>query len=314
MKNTIIGKEIIGIIILVVLVMLMRNLPSPLNVILCFISLVAFLSYPVIKGYLNDHNKNSKSPKAKKAIKKKSTQSSFDEKNKINTNKNLIAILKLAFMILSVITIIASVSFCVIIGNYKIMSSLCMVLFLIIFILYIKYSNILVIEDTKEQYFKEKINIKYILLIPCISLGLRSIFDFNLLSYTMFIILSIVLFLAIIFVFFIFTNGNQRKRSSICIIVMAALFFAPSAVIQSNYIFDYSEANIVQSTIYDKITSKSSKSGDSFKIVVGTSKNKRIEIRVPKEYYEKHAMGDKVNVFEKQGFLNIPYIYVKTKS
>lgn len=241
-------------------------------------------------------------------------EDSSSPQNKKNNNKMLISRLKLIFTILTVTSIVVTAAFLFIIVNYKLMSILSIALFITIFILYIKYNDILSLEDEKRNYTRGKINITYAIFIPCIGLTLRSLMDFNLLSYKVFIIMSIIVFLAILFAFFWFTNEYQSKKSSIGIIVAAALLFAPSAVVQVNYIFDYSDSVIIQSPIYDMRISKGSKAPDRYIVKVTLSDNKKIELNVSEEYYKRHAIGDMVDIVERQGFLKIPHAYVKNNS
>ncbi|MFZ5987013.1 MAG: hypothetical protein ACOYWZ_07800 [Bacillota bacterium] len=247
-----------------------------------------------------------------KAINKEINESLGDNV-KVDRDKALIARLKLICTMLTVASVTASSTFLFLIINYKVMSLLCMALFISIFVLYVKYNDIISLADEKNQetFTKGRINITFLILIPSIGLGLRSILDFNLVSYKMFAVWSLLFFSALLFIFFGFTNEYKRRKSSILVMIMAALFFAPSAVAQTNYVFDFSKAAVSQSQIYGMRISENSNSPDEYLIEVMISNSKKIELDISKEYYKRLSIGDTVNIAVKEGALKIPYAFVK---
>lgn len=227
-------------------------------------------------------------------------------------NKKLISRLKLVCTVLFFVSVLVSAVFLFIDINYRIMSSLCMILFICIFILYIRYNDILSLDDKKGQktFSKGKINIIFLIFIPSFALGIRSLLDIELTSYKNFVIFSILLFSIILFIFFLFTNEYKRKKSSIWVIIIVALFFAPAAVAQTNCIFDNSKEIITEARIYDMSISSGSKSTTTYQLDVEEPSGKRIELDVSKKFYERVAVGYTVVVGERKGLLNIPYAYV----
>ena len=237
------------------------------------------------------------------------------DNEKPDMDKGLVERLKLVFIFLTVLSIVASAAFLFFLEYYKIMSSLCIVLFISIFALYIKYNDIFSMNDEKyaETFSKGKIKIVLPLLILSGVLGFSSVLAFTLLSYEMFAVFSVLLFLVILFFFFRFTNEYKRKKWSILSIIFIALVFAPSAVVQINYILDTSKAAIVESKIYNMRISKGSDEPDEYLVKVAASNGKIIEFNVSKEYYENHSIGDTAVIREKKGFLSIPYGFIKQK-
>lgn len=235
----------------------------------------------------------------------------FDDSN-IEYNPDFIAKLKSVCMILTIISIVVSLIFLFLNINYKILSMLCIVIIISILALYIKYNGVLSLSDKKnsELFYKNRVNITMSIIVPCIIVGLRSLLDFKLTSYNTFLTLSILLFLIILFIFFKFTNEYKKEKTSIFVILLVAISFAPSAVIQINYIFDNSKGTVFESIIYDKEITEDSKHGDSYYIKVVLPENKNIELEVSKEYYENHCKGVIAEVVEKEGFLKVPYAFV----
>ncbi|QVK17668.1 hypothetical protein KHQ81_12560 [Mycoplasmatota bacterium] len=271
--------------------------------------------------------KKKKKFKLLEIISKKSVKAFFQginidikSKEQVNTpvikkgkhNQKSISNLKLIFIILTFISILVSAIFLFLPFSYKILSILCMLVFISSFVLYVMYNDIISIEDDSNHktFTKDKINIIFVLMFPCISLGLRSLLDFDLMSYKTFLVFSILIFSIILLVFFIFTNEYKNKKSAIFVIIFAALFFSPSVVVQTNYIFDSSESKIIQTEIIDKRVSESSKSPDKYLIKVIVSNGKTIELDISEEYYNSLTIGDVVDVGEKEGFLKIGYVYV----
>lgn len=223
--------------------------------------------------------------------------------------------MKLVFTVLTAASMLIGASFLFLDFNYKLMSVLCMMLFAAFFILYIKYDKLFSLEDEQDApvFTKDKINLSYSIFLPCFALGLRSMLDFNIISYRMFWIFTGIVFLAIMFMFFMFSDEYKRKKSAIGLIIIAALFFAPSSVIQMNYVFDNSPESLTRSEIYSMRISEGSKAPDDYLLEVDISTGQKMEMKVSKEYYESVSVGDKVLVVEKEGFLNIPYAYINEK-
>ncbi|MDP4179527.1 MAG: hypothetical protein Q8942_00355 [Bacillota bacterium] len=239
-------------------------------------------------------------------------EDSIIENVNADRHKLLIARLKLICAMLTVVSVGVSAAFLFLIINYRLMSVLSMALFISIFILYVKYNDIFSIADEKNQktFTKGKINISILILIPCFGLGIRSLLDFNITSYKMLMVWVLLIFLTFIFIFFRFTHEYKRKKSSIWVIIIAILFFAPAAAVQTNYLFDSSKSIVVQSKIDNMRVSKGSKSPDRYLIKVTISNGKGIELGISKEYYNRLSNGDTVEIVEKEGFLKIPYAFV----
>ena len=217
--------------------------------------------------------------------------------------------------VLTYLSLAAGVAFFFLESKWKFLSILCILLFSTIFILYTRHNNVLSLADKKNEKrsIKEKINVGPPLLMIGMALAIRSDMDFNLTSYKVLVGLSLLLFSTIMFVFFYFTKEYKRNKSSIWIIIISALLFSPGAVIQTNYIFDFSKPTVMESRILHMKTLKKSNMPYQWLIDITDLNGNKIEVKVPKESYRKFYTGRPVNVVEKEGCLKVPYVYVENK-
>lgn len=226
-------------------------------------------------------------------------------------DKKLINKLKSICLLLTIFSAVDVALFFFTSVNYKVLSLICILLFLITFGLYVKYNKIFSIDDSSKVFSKNKINITLPLFISSLGLGLCSLLDFNLLSFKMLIELSVLFSAIILFIFFRFTKEYKRKKSIMFMIMFMLLYFAPAAVVQTNYIFDKSDSKIETSKVYDMRIEKGSKGPDRYYVKVNILNGRKIELDVSKEYYEDLKIGSTVYVVERDGFLKIPYAYIE---
>lgn len=229
-------------------------------------------------------------------------------------DKNLFKRLKLAFTFLTVISSVISAALVFLDLNHKVISLLCMMCFVIYYFLYIRYDNIFSLEDIKRDdsaFSKNKVNIAFAILVPCFALmcDSASVLD-CITSYKMFWIYSTAVFLSLLFVFFRFTEEYHKVKSSAFCMVIAALLFASSSVIQINFIFDKSKTILMLSNIYSMHVNKESKGPDEYVLEVEISTGTMMELDVSPDFYAGLKKDDKVTVAERDGFLKIPYAFV----
>ena len=212
-------------------------------------------------------------------------------------------------LILSILSLVAGFVFIFLNINYKAESIICILLFIVTFIFYIKFNGVVSLEDNEKEENKDKINALFPLYCSAIALGVRSNLDFNLLSYKMLIIISSIIFVFIMVIFFVFTREYKKVKSCILTIILASLFFAPSATLQINYVFDMSPKKVEISTISNMEMESKSKGFDEYKLTVQNSSGKEMKLRVSKAYYRTVEIGDSIHVCWRDGLFNIPYVY-----
>ena len=229
--------------------------------------------------------------------------------------KAMLPRLKKICLALTVLAVIAGVAFMFLpIGPvvYRILSAACMLIPIVTGILYAKYNTLLSIEDKSrdEAVFKKSgVNVIIPLLIPSVVLMLRTIYDFTVTDWAGLLIWSGTIFMVILLLLLAFTTEYKRKKSVIVLFVMAALAYAPSAVLHINGLYDSSTPTVYSSQLLDKhISDGRSSTFYYFTVEMGNGKEK--DIGVSPEYYEERGVGDTVTVVEQSGLLGIDYVYI----
>lgn len=245
--------------------------------------------------------------------KRSNTSYSIPSEKPLSRNDRIILPkLKRICLVLYVLAIVAPAVFLFIDLNYRLMSTICLLIPIAILVLYFKYNNILSFEDEKagKKYSRNKISMGLPLIFPSLGLGLRSLLDFNFTEYRMFLFWSVIIFSAALLAFFLFTTEYKTKKSAILVMVISMLFYAPSATAQVNYLLDSSEPVISYSQVIDKYIDTSSKGPNSYILTMNLKNGKRCDLKVSRTYYNMVEKGRVVQISEKTGFLKIIYATV----
>lgn len=228
--------------------------------------------------------------------------------------KKILPRLKKVCLALTVLAFVAGAAFLFLPGGpilYRILSAACMLIPAAAFALYLKYNNCLSVEDSNDAMFKKyRANISTALLIPSAALAIRTMFDFNVTGWTSFAIWSGAIIAAVLLATFMFTKEYKRKKSAIWMIILVVLFYAPSAVVQVNGLYDYSEPVVYDTTLIDKHISEGRRSGTRYLYTVIMEDGSGMELGVSEEFYEEREAGDAVTVVEQSGLLGIGYAYI----
>jgi hypothetical protein len=227
--------------------------------------------------------------------------------------KRILPGLKKACLALTVLAIVAGAAFIFLPGGpvlYRVLSAACILIPVAAFVLYMKYNNLLSIEDSNDSMFKRsRANISTALLIPSGALVMRTIYDFNVTGWASFAIWSGAMIAVVLLMMFKFTKEYKRKKSVIWMIVLVALFYAPSAVVQVNGLYDYSEPVVYSTTLLDKHISEG-RSSTRYIYTVEMEDGSEKDLGVSREFYREQVAGDTVTVVEQSGLLGIDYAYI----
>jgi hypothetical protein len=234
------------------------------------------------------------------------------EKSLSRNDRLILPRLKRICLVLDVLAIVAPAVFLFVDLNYRLMSTICLLIPIVILVLYFKYNNILSFEDEKagKTYGRSKIRMELPLIFPSLGLGLRSLLDFNFTEYRMFLFWSVIIFSAALLSFFLFTTEYKTKKSAILVMVISMLFYAPSATAQVNYLLDSSKPIISYSQVINKHIDTSSKGPDRYILTVNLKNGKQCDLMVSRTYYNMVEKGRTVQISEKTGFLKIEYASV----
>lgn len=193
---------------------------------------------------------------------------------------------------------------------YYVLSAICMILPLIALTLYFKYNSIVSIlgEIENTNYRESHVSVILPLLIPSLTLGIRALSDFNMLTdYKMLIILSISIAAVILISFFIFSNEYKKRKSAIFIIIFCVLFYAPSLCLNVNNI-RYEKTPYIKATVYDQKMELSPRSPTKYTLAVTTKDGKNINLKVTRQEYGFVHKGSTTTVLESKGLLGITFV------
>ncbi len=195
--------------------------------------------------------------------------------------------------------------------TYAILTFLCLVICLTLFIVYIKFQKYLSLTDKPNNNLikKGKIGIiKEFILFPVI-FALFSTLEVDTFVYydlSKFLIISAILFLILITILFIFTKEYKKEKSVIFVIIISCILLSPSVINKVNTVYDFSRPQKVYCQIIDNPTETNKKDEITYYLKV-KYKNKNKKIEVSKETYEKYGVGDKLLVYKHFGALGIEY-------
>lgn len=229
--------------------------------------------------------------------------------------KSILPKLKKACLVLTVLAVIAGAAFFFLpIGPvvYRVLSAVCIIIPAVTFGLYIKFNNLLSIEDKGNDdpmFKKSRVNITIPLLIPSAALGVRTIYDFDVTGWVSLIVWSVAVIAVMLLVMFKFTKEYKRKKSVIFMIIFVILYYAPSAVMQINGLYDYSTPVVYSTSLIEKHISEG-RNSTRYYFTVELENGKEKDLGVTREYYKTQEPGETVVVVEQSGLLGIDYAYI----
>jgi hypothetical protein len=217
----------------------------------------------------------------------------------------------LALTIASVITAALFFFYIPDLATYRALSAVCMLIPAFTFALYIKYNKLLSIEDKKGPIFKKaSVNVSLPRLVPSAMLAIRTLYDFNVTGWVRLIIWSAAIVAAALLAFFKFTKEYKRKKAVLSIIILSVLFYAPSAVMQVNCLYDNSAPIVYSSALLDKHMSKGNRGGTYYYFNIEMKDGEQRHIKVGRDLYETYDEGSLVTVVEQEGLLGVSYAYI----
>lgn len=245
-------------------------------------------------------------------ITRKSKNASERKKHITNKDKDKLNFLNKFFFIFS---IISSVIFGIYFVYYNkiahaILTTLCIIICLTPFILYIKYPNYLSIKDTSrdELYFQDrKINIIQNVFIFPVVLCIICIFEceiFSYYNYSMLLIYSVILLTIFILIMLTITKEYKKEKSAMITIIFIGLFLCFSITHMVNTAYDFSSPQVISCQITDNPTWTNNNDETTYYLTF-KYKDENIKTEVKKETYETYKVGDNIAVIKQQGLLNI---------
>ncbi|MBE7089895.1 MAG: hypothetical protein E7362_03725 [Clostridiales bacterium] len=236
-----------------------------------------------------------------------------DDESSINDQeKSKLSKLNVAFFVHSIVSAVAFGVYFMSFNNIvsAIFATLCIILCLLPFALYIAFPKYISIKD-HSRYASTvqngKLNIllnvlMFPILFALISLLKGTVFThYNTIKL---LIYSVVLFLVLIASLFIFTKEYKKEKSVIFVAIMVFLALSPSIVHNVNVAYDFSKPEQIHCQIVDNSTWVDKKNNITYYLTFKYGEQE-IKTEVSKETYEKYNVGEEISVIKKQGALGI---------
>ena len=236
-----------------------------------------------------------------------SNENIINNKDKDKMNK-----LNKFFFIFSIISSIIFGVYFMFLNNIAqaILTTLCIIICLIPFVLYIIFPKYISIKE-KPRYDsniqKGKLNIIQNALVFPILFVLISLIDGYVFVYYDFVkllIYSAILFIIFISILLACNKEYKKEKSALVVIIFVCLFLSPAIVHKVNTSYDFSSSQEIYCQIIDKPTWTNNNDETTYYLTFNY-KDKSIKAEVSKEAYEKYNIEDNIVVIKKQGLLGI---------
>ena len=137
--------------------------------------------------------------------------------------------------------------------------------------------------------------------------ALRTLFDFNFLTWKPLLLYSGILLVVIAVLLLVYYKELRHRIGYLLCVLFLCIFFCIGAVGQLNYLLDTSGPQRQSATVTDMHISTGSKSPDRYVLTVVTFSGTEMELQTSKEHYNALSIGDNVTVYIKEGGLGISY-------
>lgn len=163
---------------------------------------------------------------------------------------------------------------------------------------FFQYSN----SDSNND-FSLKPNIAKSIITPVFINLLYAINNINLITYSKYIIISLICSAVLSLVLIIFSS--ERAIS-----ILISLCIAFTSVIHINYFLDFDEPAVFTSQIYEKSSHNGSRGSKIYEVQIAMNDGKKQYIRISGSEYRNCNEGETAEIYQYKGFLGIPYIEI----
>jgi hypothetical protein len=219
-------------------------------------------------------------------------------------------ILKFVYLVLFLITVLASTLFLFMNFDERLLSFVCLLLPLVTCLLYARYPGLFSLGDgDRKLHFIHSTGVDLLvpLLIPMIALGIRSLYD-----YQVQVTIGVGLGCGLLFIATLVFLVSRSKRSRGARTLLFGIFligYIPFSTIQINCTWDTKEPVRFESTVAYMEMSESSRSS-SYRLTLNLSDGRTLVFDVGKREYGNTSLGDKKIVAESTGLLGMTYDYL----
>lgn len=215
--------------------------------------------------------------------------------------------IKLIRLILLVVSVVVSAAFLFFALNYRVLSVVCMMMPVITAVLLVRYKNRFTVNGNSTEEWKD---MSLPLLFPAITLMLRSMLDFTLLTIKPLVVASLAVLILISALLFVLIKDRKIRKKVLPLLIFAALLYVPSSLVQINCVFDHRTPETHRSFVYEKHVTGGSNSPDQYYLTVTLPDGQMKKLRVTHSFYDATDENDVVLVVLAEGLLNFPYAYI----
>jgi hypothetical protein len=176
----------------------------------------------------------------------------------------------------------------------------------------VKFSGGLIrVDDKKGSSYPSVI---YAFIYPSLGIMLRGILDYNIFDYSNVWLTTAITTLAFLFVLLMKQQEFTFKKKVDCLTVssLALFLFAYSfgTVIHINCYYDNSASKYFTAKVLDKRISSGKSTSYYLELSTWGQQKEVDEVSISKELYNRIKAGDEVNIYFRNGKLNIPWLIV----
>ncbi len=193
---------------------------------------------------------------------------------------------------------------------YRLFAALALLPTLIAAALCCVFPNDTTLAETKKAE-RTRASFLSVLLLSAIVPTLRTLLDFNFLSWKPLLLISLGVFAVLMLALLALTKEWRAHKSLILAFILILAYYALGFTGQMNYLLDRSEPT-EQTAVVEKMNiSTSSKSPDSYYLTVRLPNGATEKLEVGEKLYEQTELGDTVTVETYSGGLGVPYAFVR---
>lgn len=190
---------------------------------------------------------------------------------------------------------------------YKLFSALSLLPFPVTLATICLFPDDISLDENKHKKAGGRVEFFMPLIFSGFAPALRTLFDFNFLTWKPFLIYSSILLVLIAVLLLVYYKELRHRIGYLLAILFTCIFFCIGAIGQFNYLLDTSGPQRQSAIVTDMHISTSSKSPDRYVLTVITLSGTEMELQTSKEHYNSLSVGDHVTVYIKEGGLGIPY-------
>lgn len=163
------------------------------------------------------------------------------------------------------------------------------------------------LDDSKHKQSHGRVEFVMPLVFSGFAPAMRTLLDFNYLTWKPLLIQSGILLVLIGVLLFVFCKELRQRFWYFFGILFLCTMFCFGTIGQLNYLLDTSVPKRQSATITDMHISTGSKSPDQYILTLITLSGMEMELKTGKEHYDTLSVGESVTVYIKDGGLGIPY-------